>query len=171
MIQVSIAKHAVAFPSKVLARDGGKHIYNIQLAEAASAYVDNGWFVGKGEFVELDLYKAAAPTSFEGKVVGKANNGNFYVEVVTPGDAMFVYQVPMIEETYSNTFKKESNYTNAPTQVVRAYELAVGDVVEISADGFDGTIATGDSVELKAITGVTAAKRLAKKTASQSSGD
>lgn len=52
---MTIAKHAVAFPSKVLARDGGKHIYNIQLAEAASAYVDNGWFVGKGEFVELDL--------------------------------------------------------------------------------------------------------------------
>lgn len=171
MIQVSIAKHAVAFPSKVLARDGGKHIYNIQLAEAASAYVDNGWFVGKGEFVELDLYKAAAPTSFEGNVVGKANNGNFYVEVKSAENALFVYQVPMIEETYSNTFKKESNYTNAPTQVVRAYELAVGDIVEISADGFDGIIATGDSVELKAITGVTAAKRLAKKTASQSSGD
>ena len=162
MIQVSIAKHAVAFHSKVLARDGGKHIYNIQLAEAASAYVDNGWFVGKGEFVELDLYKAAAPTSFEGKVVGKANNGNFYVEVVTPGDALFVYQVPMIEETYNNTFKKESNYTNAPTQVVRSYELAVGDIVEISADGFDGDVAVNDEVELKAVTGVTAAKRLAK---------
>ena len=162
MIQVSIAKHAVAFPSKVLARDGGKHIYNIQLAEAASAYVDNGWFVGKGEFVELDLYKAAAPTSFEGKVVGKANNGNFYVEVVTPGDALFVYQVPMIEETYSNTFKKESNYTNAPTQVVRAYELAEGDIIEISADGFAGKVAAKDEVELKVISGVTA-KQLAKK--------
>ena len=125
--------------------------------------MDNGWFVGKGEFVELDLYKAAAPTSFEGKVVGKANNGNFYVEVVTPGDALFVYQVPMIEETYSNTFKKESNYTNAPTQVVRAYELAVGDVVEISADGFSGEIAVKDGVELKAISGVTAAMQLTKK--------
>ena len=164
MIQVSIAKHAVAFPSKVLARDGGKHIYNIQLAEAASAYVDNGWFVGKGEFVELDLYKAAAPTSFEGKVVAVAANGNYYVEVVNPGDALFVYQVPMIEETYNNNFKKESNYTNAPTQVVRSYELAVGDIVEISAEGFAGVVAVNDSVELKAITGITAAKQLAKKT-------
>ena len=109
MIQVNIAKHAVAFPSKVLARDGGKHIYNIQLAEASNKFVDNGWFVGKGDFVELDLYKAKAPTSFEGKVVGIAPNGNYYVEVVTPGDALFVYQVPMIEETYNNNFKKESN--------------------------------------------------------------
>ena len=163
MIQVNIAKHAVAFPSKVLASKGGKHIYNIQLAEASDKFVDNGWFVGKGDFVELDLYKAVAPTTFDGKVVGKANNGNFYVEVVTPGDALFVYQVPMIEETYSNTFKKESNYTNAPTQVVRAYELAVGDVVEISADGFSGDIAVKDGVELKAVSGVTAAKQLTKK--------
>lgn len=163
MIQVNIAKHAVAFPSKVLARDGGKHIYNIQLEEAANAYVDNSWFVGKGKFVELDLYKAAAPTEFEGKVVGIASNGNFYVEVVNPGDALFVYQVPMIEETYSNTFKKESNYTNAPTQVVRAYELAVGDIVEISAEGFADTVAVDDDVELKAVSGVTAAMQLAKK--------
>ena len=163
MVQISIAKHAVAFPSKVLARDGGKHIFNIQLAEAADKFVDNGWFVGKGDFVELDLYKAKAPTSFEGKVVGVAPNGNYYVEVVTPGDALFVYQVPMIEETYNNNFKKESNYTNAPKQVVRSYELAVGDIVEISVDGFDGAVAVNDNVELKAIAGVTAAKRLAKK--------
>lgn len=162
MIQVNIAKHAVAFPSKVLASDGGKHIYNIQLAEAAEKYVDNGWFVAKGDFIELDLYKEAAPTSFAGKVVGVASNGNFYVEVVTPGDALFVYQVPMIEETYSNVYKKESNYTNAPTQVVRAYELAEGDTIEISADGFAGTVAVKDEVELKVISGVTA-KQLAKK--------
>ena len=164
MIQMTIAQHAVAFPSKVLARDGGKHIYNIQLAEASGKYVDNGWFVGKGDFIELDLYKAKAPTTFEGKVVGKAANGNFYVEVLTPGDALFVYNVPMIEETYNNNFKKESNYTNAPTQVVRSYELAVGDIIEISAEGFAGVVAVNDSVELKAITGITAAKQLAKKT-------
>ena len=164
MVQISIAKHAVAFPSKVLARDGGKHIYNIQLAEASGKYVDNGWFVAKNAFIELDLYSAKAPTSFEGKVVGKAANGNYYVEVVTPGDALFVYNVPMTEETYNNNFKKESNYTNAPTQVVRSYELAVGDIIEISAEGFAGVVAVNDSVELKAITGITAAKQLAKKT-------
>ena len=163
MIQVNIAKHAVAFPSKVLASKGGKHIYNIQLAEASDKFVDNGWFVGKGDFVELDLYKAAAPTSFEGTVVGVAANGNFYVEVKSAENALFVYQLPMIEETYSNTFKKESNYTNAPTQVVRAYELAVGDVVEISADGFSGDIAVKDGVKLKAISGVTSAMQLTKK--------
>ena len=32
MIQMTIAKHAVAFPSKVLARDGGKHIYKASIS-------------------------------------------------------------------------------------------------------------------------------------------
>lgn len=164
MIQFNIAKHIVAFPSKTLASNGGKHIYNIQLAEAADKCVDNGMFVGKGEFIELDLYKAAAPTAFEGKVLGKAPNGNWYIEVVNPGDALFVYHVPMIEETYNNTFKKESNYTNAPTQVVRAYELAVGDVFEISEDGISEAVAEKDGVELDTVAGLTSAKTLKKKT-------
>lgn len=171
MIQITIAKHATGFPSKVLARNGGKHIYNIQLAEAAGKFVDNGWFTAKNAFVALDLYSAKAPTTFAGNIVGKAENGNFYVEVATPGDALFIYQTPMIEETYSNDFKKESNYTNAPTQVVRTYELAAGDILEISAEGFSGTVAVGDEVELKAITGITAAKQLGKKAASNPSGD
>ena len=165
MIQVNIAKHIVCFPSKTLASSGGKHIYNIQLAEASDKTVDNGMFVAKGDFIELDLYKAAAPTKFEGKVLGKAANGNFYVEVVDPGDALLIYQVPMIEETYSNVYKKESNYTNAPTQVVRAYELAVGDVFEISEDGVNEAVVAKDSVELDAVSGLTFAKTLKKKSA------
>lgn len=165
MIQVSIAKHIVCFPSKTLASNGGKHIYNIQLAEAAEKTVDNGMFVAKGDFIELDLYKATAPTKFEGKVLSKAANGNLYIEVVDPGDALLIYQVPMIEETYSNEFKKESNYTNAPTQVVRAYELAVGDVFEISEDGINEAVAAKDGVELDTVVGLTSAKTLKKKTA------
>lgn len=163
MLQLNIAKHTVAYPSKTLASNGGKHIYNIQLAENAEKFVDNGWFTAKGDFVELDLYTAKAPTKFEGKFVKVADNGNYYIEVVEPGDALFIYQVPMIEETYNNTFKKECNYTNAPTQVVAGYELAVGDIVEVSADGFADAVAVNDSVELKAIAGMTAVKQLAKK--------
>ena len=41
MIQMTIAKHAVAFPSKVLARDGGKHIYNIQLTDGSLVRVNS----------------------------------------------------------------------------------------------------------------------------------
>lgn len=160
-IKYAIDQHAIAFPSKVLAREGGKHILNIELKEN----VDNGWFVGKGAFKELDLYEEAAPTSVTGKVVAKAANGNYYVEIVSTENALFVYQVPMIEEEYNNAFKKESNYFNANGTVVRAYDLAPYDVVEISAAGFEGAVNVSDTVTLKAITGVagvTLAKRLGK---------
>ena len=146
MIQMTIAKHAVAFPSKVLARDGGKHIYNIQLAEAADKFVDNGWFVAKNAFIELDLYKAKAPTSFEGKVVGIAPNGNYYVEVVNPGDALFVYNVPMIEEEYNKNFQKESNYYIPAEVEERAYPVREGDIWELSKDNFTGVPTVGATI-------------------------
>lgn len=156
-ISYSIGQHAVAYPSKVLARDGGAHILNITLKEN----VDNGWFVGKGAFVELDRYEEAAPTSVSAKVLGKAANGNYYVEIVSTENAYFVYQVPMIEEEYNNTFKKESNFFNANGTTVRAYELKPLDVVEISASGFSATpSASGVTVTLQTISGVTYAQQL-----------
>lgn len=165
-IKYSIDQHTVAFPSKVLARDGGAHILNLQLKEDT----DNGWFIGKGAFVELDLYEEAVPTSFTGTVLGKAANGNYYVEVVDAENAFFVYQVPMIEEEYNNTFKKESNFYNvgkvgstgkAEGDVVRSYELKPMDVIEISEKGFKTKpSADGVTVTLQAITGKTYAMQL-----------
>ena len=38
MIKYSIEKHAVAFPSKLVAQNGGEHIYNITL----TSDTDNG---------------------------------------------------------------------------------------------------------------------------------
>lgn len=158
MIRCAIEKHAVAFPSKVLASNGGAHIFNITLKED----VDNGWFVGKGAFVELDRYEEAAPTAVTGKVVDKAPNGNWYVEVATAENAFFVCTVPMIEETYAQKFMKESNFFNEKDSEARVYELKPFDVVEISAEGFEGVVAKGDPVSLKAIDGVTYAQRLGK---------
>lgn len=129
---ISVTKHAVAFPSKVLAAEGGKHIYNIQL----TADCDNGNFVKKGDWLDLDLYEEAAATSFEGIVRAKAANGNWYVEVVTPGDALFVCNVDDHAEDWTNKFRQESIAYNKAGSVVRGYELAVGDIVEISDAGF-----------------------------------
>lgn len=163
MVQYSIVKHGSAFPSKVKARQCG-HIYNIQLDESALGYCDNGWFVGKGKFIELDLYEEAAPTAVTGKVVGKAANGNYYVEIQSCDEGtLFVYQVPMIEEEYNRNFMKESNYTNAPDQVVRAYELVYGDIIELSAEAFATEPSAADStvtVSLQAIAGATYAMQL-----------
>ena len=145
MISYTIAEHTWGAPAKVLAREGGKHIYNVKL----SADADNCTFIARDAWLSLDLYSAKAATTFAGVVREKAANGNWYVEVTNPGDALFIYNVPMINEEYNNRFKKESNFYNAKDDVVRAYELAVGDVLEISAAGFTyNTVAAGDTVKL-----------------------
>ena len=143
-IKYEIAKHAVAFPSKLLAQNGGKHIYNIELATDT----DNGNLVSKGSFIDLDLYEESAATTFEGVIQKKAANGNWYVEVKEPGDALFVYMQAFIAEEWTNKFKKESNFYNAAGETVRAYELAVGDVFEVSAEGFTGTPEAGKTVSV-----------------------
>ena len=143
-IKYEIAKHAVAFPSKLLAQNGGKHIYNIELATDT----DNGNLVARGAFVDLDLYEEGAATTFAGVIQKKAANGNWYVEVTDPGDALFVYMQAFIAEEWTNKFKKESNFYNAAGDTVRGYELAVGDVFEVSAEGFDGTPEAGKTVSV-----------------------
>ena len=136
------ATHAIAYPSKLIAQNGGKHIYNIELATDT----DNGNLVSKGAFIDLDLYEEAAATTFEGVIQKKAANGNWYVEVVEAGDALFVYMPAFIEEDYTNSFKNEKRFYNAAGSTVRGYELAVGDVFELSAEGFDGTPEAGKTV-------------------------
>ena len=73
--------------------------YNVELTTAA----DNGNLIARGDWVSLDLYKEAAVTTFEGVVQEQAANGNWYVEVTNPGDALFVYQQPVIAEESTNT--------------------------------------------------------------------
>ena len=145
-IKYSIEKHAVAFPSKLLAQNGGKHIYNIELATDT----DNGNLVKRGSFIDLDLYEEDAAATFEGVIQKQAANGNWYVEVVNPGDALFVYMQAFIAEEWTNKFKAESNFYNAAGDIVRGYELAVGDVFEVSAEGFTGTPEAGKTVSVAA---------------------
>lgn len=142
--------HAKAFPSKLLAQNGGKHIYNIKL----STNTDNGNLVARGDFIDLDSYEEGAVTTFTGTVQKKAANGNYYVEVVNPGDALLIYMQPFIAEEYTNKFLDEKRWFNAANTYARGYELAKGDVFEVSAEGFTtSTITAGAS-----ITGVTGKK-------------
>ena len=143
-IRYNIEKHAVAFPSKLLAQNGGKHIYNIELATDT----DNGNLVKRGAFIDLDLYEEAAATTFEGKIQKQAANGNWYVEVVDPGDAYFVYMQPFIAEEWTNKFKAEKNFYNEAGDIVRAYQLCKHDVFEVSEKAFTGTPEAGSSVSV-----------------------
>ena len=143
-IKYEISKHAVAFPSKLLAQTYGAHILNVQLTNAC----DNGNLVGVGEFIDLDLYEETAATTFEGKIQKQAANGNWYVEVVNPGDAYFVYMQPFIAEEWTNKWKAESNFYNESGDIVRAYQLCKHDVFEVSAEGFTGTPEAGKTVSV-----------------------
>ncbi len=68
---------------------------------------DNGNLIAVGDWDSLDLFKEAAVTKFEGKIVEKMGNGNYLVLVTDPGDAVLVYQVPVGAEEWTNEWKKE----------------------------------------------------------------
>lgn len=138
---MNFVKHAVAGSSKLKATTAG-HIYNILIEED----IDNGTLVARGDYVKPEVYKAKASTGFKGVIVDKAANGNFYVEVVEPGDALLLLQVPLIYEEYTTRMQHESNFFNANGDIVRAYELYVGDIFELSAEGFVGTPVKGTEV-------------------------
>ena len=142
-IRFEIEKHAYCFPTKVLAGNGGEHILNIELTEAA----DNGSIVSVGEYVSFDNYmEAAAPAEYEGKIVDVAADGNFYVEVVNPADAVLIYEVPVIAESYDSRFKAIKNFYNEKGEVVRGYVLHKHDIYELSEEGFEGTPEVGKTV-------------------------
>lgn len=141
-----IAKHATANPSNILAAEGGAHMYSVQL----ETDTDNGNLIGIGDWIGLDLFAEVAATTFTGKIVEKMANGNYLVLVEDPGNAYFVYQVPVGAEEWTNKWKVESNLYNKAGDVVRVYGLVKHDRFEVSAEGFEGTPAVG-----AAITGVT----------------
>ena len=129
-IKYTIDTFPIGFPTKVLAREGGKHIYNITLSEDTP----NGVFVGKGAWQELDRYVEAAAGTVSGKIQGKAANGNYYVEIVACDEGtLFVSQVPVIAEEWTKDFQKEENFYNKNGETVRAYQLAPGDIIELNA--------------------------------------
>ena len=145
-IRFEIEKHAYCFPTKVLAGNGGEHILNIEL----TADADNGSIVAVGDYVSFDNYKeAAAPADYEAKIIDVAADGNFYVEVVNPADAVLVCEVVDIaEQNYDSRFKAVKNFFNEKGAVVRGYVLHKHDVYELSVEGFEGTPEVGKTVTI-----------------------
>ena len=139
MIKYTIDTHAVAYPSNMLAQEYGKHIYSLLLDKDT----DNGCVVAKDAWQGMQYYSVKDSTGVEGVILEQAANGNWYVEITEPADGLFVYMVPVIEETFTRTFQKESNFFNPKGDIVRGYEMAKGDIVEISELGFVGTPAAG----------------------------
>lgn len=127
-------KHAVAESTKLKATQIG-NIWNIEAKEA----IDNGRIVKKGKYLRPEVYQEDTATTFSGKIIEKAANGAYRVEVTAIGDGEgLVLSVPLIYEEYTTKMQEESNFFNAKGDILRVYELYVGDVFTLSADGFDG---------------------------------
>jgi len=126
-------KHAVAGSTDLLATNGGRHIFNVKLTED----MDNGCIIGIGDFKSMEYYEQAAAGTFTAKIIGKASNGNFYVQVETVDDkTVLVLQNPLTYEEYTSKLKEESQFYNEKGDIVRCYGLAPMDVFEVSAEAF-----------------------------------
>lgn len=142
----SMSKHCVAGSTRLKATTAG-HIFDVR----ANADLDNGVLVARdeleaGQDASGQVYTMKASTGFSGKVIAKAANGAYYVEVVEPGDALFVLTVPHIYADYTTALKADSTFYNAKGDVMRAYELYVGDVFEVSVEGFTTEPSVGNTV-------------------------
>ena len=137
-------KHAVAESTNLKATIVG-NIWNIK----ATNDIDNGCIVKRGDYVAPEYYTEAAATEFTGKIIEKAANGNFRVEVTAVGELEgLVLSVPLIYEEYTTRMQEESNFYNAKGDLLRVYQLYVGDVFTLSAEGFDGTPEVGKTVSV-----------------------
>ena len=142
--------HAVAGSSKLLATNGGAHIFNILVS---STTLDNGRIIGRGDYIAPEYYaEADGSNTFAGKVIDTAANGNYYVEVTATAGDLLVLQVPLIYENYTTYLGNEKWFYNVAGDIVRCYELAVGDIFELSAEGFTGTVTVGKAVSIDATT-------------------
>lgn len=141
---INFVKHAVCGLTKLSATKYGKHIFNIKI----EADLDNGSIVAMGDLVAgtLDTYVAKDSTGFSGVVDGKAANGNYYVRVVDPGDALLLHNPELIYEEYTTAMQHASNFFNAKGDIVRGFQLEVGDVFELSAEGFVAEPTVGATV-------------------------
>jgi len=147
--------HAVAFPSKLVAGNGGEHIVNLFLTEDR----DNGVIRSIGAWKDFDRYtEANAPAGFAGTIVDTASDGNYYVQVDTPADAVLVYEVPEFTNTYDSRFTDLHNWYNPKNSTVRAYVLHKYDIFEVSKEAFT-TEPTAASIG-KAVSAVAATGKL-----------
>ena len=69
-------KHAVAESTKLKATQIG-NIWNIEAKDA----IDNGTIVKKGAYLRPEVYEEDTAVTFAGKIIEKAANGGFRVEV------------------------------------------------------------------------------------------
>ena len=136
-INWSVDQHGTGLPANTLASEYGNHIMNVKL----TSDTDNGMLVSidTSKQVSFDVFEEKAVTSFEGTILQQNQDGTWLVLVTDPGDALFVYQLPLNPHDESREFLKESAMYNAEGDIIRAYVLSKYDRISVSEENFNGT--------------------------------
>ena len=145
MIDISTTKHIEAFPAKVAAGAGSPHQFNIVLL----ANADNGTLCTLGDYVSFDTFKAGAiPNNFTfaGKILEKSTNGNWWIQVTEPADAIFLYNTPKSPYPEEELRDPKLFFNGRDEGSVRGYTLSKNDIIEISDEGFTGNPAANKAV-------------------------
>lgn len=144
-IDITKGNHNVAFMSKVFAVENG-HIFNLTIAKDR----DNGQLAVRDvtSWNSFDNYDEddAGTITFSGLVRGQGANGGYYVEVLSVSqDVLFVYNSP-VSEYAERELQDESLFYNKAGETVQGIPLERGDIIELSAIAFTGTISDDASV-------------------------
>ena len=144
-IKMTVAKHTVAEPSGILARDYGAHMVSLNIKEDT----DNGRIVKVGKMSSLDLYEVEEATEINAYIAMKNPNGTWLVVVddVADGKTAFIYQKPLIAHESPRALTAISNFYNDPADgAVRGYILQPLDRFSLSNEGFVGTPKEGATI-------------------------
>lgn len=107
--EINATKHVVAESSLIKATTTG-HIYSLK----AITDTDNGSIVARGDFVEEQVFKAKAYAAGE--------------------HPLFVLTPPIGYNSARRSYQDECYFYNKTGEVMRAYELSVGDIFTVSSD-------------------------------------
>jgi hypothetical protein len=154
-VDFTVGTHAIAYPSNLLAQKGGKHIYSV----VADKDMDNGEILAVNTWTGWDKFSAKEPTDFAGKIVAQNTDGTYLVLVTAPGDACLVYTKPLGAYESPAELKNEKAFYNKQGDIVRAYELAVGDRFAVSAEAFTTTPNAQSIGKAVSVSAATATKR------------
>lgn len=147
-IDISRNYHMASFPVKVASMNGNfAHVYNIVIQDDI---VENGQLCGRGSYVSFDQYEQAAlPDGFKGRIneAAPAHPGYWLVEVTELPDEEVLYMYnSAVSEYVERDLKDERLFVSEADDVCQGARLMIGDVIEISTEGFKGTPSAGTDV-------------------------
>lgn len=139
-------EYPVAEISKLLATNYGAHIFNVTPDDT----LWNGALITKGDMISFDNYEEgdASDSTINAKIVWKASNGLYYVEILEDTDVLFVCNVPITPFDNLKKYQDRKYFCikAADGDVARAHQLKAGDIFGLSASGFSGTPEVGATI-------------------------